>query len=135
MEVQGTGAAGLRAVSIAGKGRGIVAERAMRAGEIIERAPVLIVPEAQRAALDSTSVGNYIFMWEHDSVAEDLYAGTGRAAIVLGFSSLLNHSDSANCDFVRYIDAYALDLFALRDISAGEELTINYGLKLWFPTG
>jgi SET domain-containing protein len=54
---------------------------------------------------------------------------------VLGFTSLVNHSDSPNCDFIRYIEALALDLIAIRHIPAGEELTIDYGLTLWFaPT-
>lgn len=93
------------------------------------------MPEAERAVVDATNVGNYIFMWEHDTVAEDLYSKKGRAAIVLGFTSLVNHSASPNCDFVRYIEALALDLFAIRDIAAGEELTFDYGLTLWFtPT-
>jgi uncharacterized protein len=70
-------------------------------------------------------------MWEHDTGAEDLYTQKGRAAVVLGFTSLINHSNSPNCDFVRYIDALALDLVAVRDIRAGEELTIDYGLTLW----
>ena len=52
--------------------------------------------------------------------------------VVLGFASLVNHADAPNCDFVRYIDALALDLVALRTIEAGEELTIDYGLTLWF---
>jgi SET domain-containing protein len=117
------------------KGRGVVAERDIAAGELVERAPVLIVPEGDRAAVDPTNVGNHIFMWEHDTVAEDLYTQKGRAAVVLGFTSLVNHSDSPNCDFIRYIEALALDLIAIRHIPAGEELTIDYGLTLWFaPT-
>jgi SET domain-containing protein len=132
VEVRGTDRVPLRVVSIDGKGRGVVAERDIRAGELVERAPVIILPEGDRPAVDQTSVTNYIFMWEHDTVAEDLYSGKGRTALVLGFTSLLNHSDSPNCDFIRYIDAQALDLFAIRDISAGGELTIDYGLTLWF---
>lgn len=122
----------LRVVSVGGKGRGVIAERDIAAGELIERAPVLIVPEDQRTAVDPTNVGNHIFMWEHDTVAQDLYAKTGRAAIVLGFTSLVNHSDNPNCDFIRYIDALALDLVATRHIATGEELTFDYGLTLWF---
>ena len=122
----------LRVALMGAKGRGVVAERDIAAGELVERAPVLIVPEADRGTVDPTSIGNHIFMWEHDTVAEDLYSKRGRAAVVLGFTSLVNHSTSPNCDFIRYIDALALDLFAIRDIAAGDELTFDYGLTLWF---
>jgi SET domain-containing protein len=122
----------LRVVSAGKRGRGVVAEREIAEGELVERAPVLIIPEADRAAIDPSTVGNYIFMWEHDTVAQDLYAQTGRAAVVLGYTSLVNHSDAPNCDFIRHIDALALDLIALRAIAPGEELTIDYGLTLWF---
>jgi SET domain-containing protein len=122
----------LRVLALGARGRGVVAERAIAAGELVERAPVLIIPEADRAAVDPTNVGNHIFMWEHDTLAQDLYTGRGRAAVVLGYTSLVNHSDTPNCDFVRHIHALALDLFAVRDIAPGEELTIDYGLTLWF---
>jgi SET domain-containing protein len=132
VEVRGSDRAPLRVVWLGSKGRGVLAERAIEAGEVVERAPVLIIPQDDRRAIDLTSVANHIFMWEHDTVAEDLYTGNGRAALVLGFTSLLNHSETPNCDFVRYIDALALDLVAIRDIRSGEELTIDYGLTLWF---
>ena len=122
----------LRVVQAGRRGRGVVAEREISQGQLIERAPVLIIPEAARAAVDQTNVGNYIFMWEHDTVGQDLYSQKGRAAVVLGYTSLVNHSPEPNCDTVRYIDAFALDLVALRPIAAGEELTIDYGLTLWF---
>jgi SET domain-containing protein len=122
----------LRVVQAGRRGRGVVAEREISQGELIERAPVLIIPEAARAAVDPTNVGNYIFMWEHDTVGQDLYSQKGRAALILGYTSLVNHSPEPNCDTVRYIDAFALDLVALRPIAAGEELTIDYGLTLWF---
>ena len=130
--VHSAGRVPLRVLALGARGRGVVAERAIAAGELVERAPVLIIPEADRAAVDPTNVGNYIFLWEHDTVAQDLYTGRGRAAVVLGYTSLVNHSDTPNCDFVRHIDALALELFAVRDMAAGEELTIDYGLTLWF---
>lgn len=130
--VRSTDRATLRVVSMGGKGRGVVADRDIAAGELVERAPVLIIPEKDRAAVDPTNVGNHIFMWEHGTVAEDLYTRKGRAAVVLGFTSLINHSGTPNCDFIRYIEALALDLVAIRDIRAGEELTFDYGLTLWF---
>ena len=130
--VHGADRVPLRIASMGSKGRGVVAERDIPAGELVERAPVLIIPESDRAGVDPTNVGNHIFMWEHDTVAEDLYSQKGRAAVVLGLTSLINHSNSPNCDFVRYIDALALDLVAIRAIKVGEELTIDYGLTLWF---
>lgn len=122
----------LRVIDLGRRGRGVVAGREIADGELIERSPVIIVPHADRDVVDATNVGNYIFMWEHGSSGDDIYKKQGRAAVVLGFSSLVNHSDDPNCRFIRYIDALALDLIALRAIKAGEELTFDYGMELWF---
>src|SRR3712207_369444 len=129
IEVHNRAGAPLRVVNTGRKGRAVVSERRIEAGALIERAPVLIVPETDRAAVDPSNIGNYIFRGEAGTPAEALYARRGRAAVVLGFASLLNHSAEPNCDFIRYIDALALDLVALRTIGAGEELAIDYGLK------
>jgi uncharacterized protein len=71
-------------------------------------------------------------MWEHNTVEQDLYKHRGRAAIALGYTSLLSHSFDPNCAFVRHIDALMIDVFAKRPIKAGEELTIDYQMTLWF---
>jgi len=131
VEIDGTRVP-LRVVEIAGRGRGVVARRAISAGERIERAPVIIVPEEDRAAVDASAVGGYIFVWEHGTRGADIYTGRGRAAVVLGLTSLVNHSADPNCRFVRHIEAAALDLYALRDIAEGEELTFDYDMPLWF---
>jgi SET domain-containing protein len=122
----------LRVVDMGRRGRGVVAERAIEPGELIERSPVIIIPEVERGAVDLTNVGNYIFVWEHGTTGEDVYARRGRAAVALGYTSLVNHSAEPNCAFVRHIEALALDLVALRRIEAGEELTFDYDMTLWF---
>jgi SET domain-containing protein len=71
-------------------------------------------------------------MWEHHSVEQDLYKHRGRAAIALGYTSLLSHSSQPNCIFIRHIDELFIDVFAKRDIEVGEELTIDYQMTLWF---
>jgi hypothetical protein len=114
------------------KGRGIVALRDIPAGMVIERCPVLIIPEKDRAQTDPTVVFTYVYMWEHGTTEQDLYSGTGRAAIALGMSSLLNHSYDANAAFVRHIDALELELRSRKAIAAGAEITIDYQMKLWF---
>lgn len=122
----------LRIVDLGKRGRGVVAERSIEAGELVERSPVLIIPHEQRAAVDPTNVGNYIFLWEPGTTGEDLYKQEGRAAIALGYASLVNHSATPNCAFTRHFEALALDLHALRTIEAGEEITFDYGMTLWF---
>ena len=122
----------LRVLQMGKRGRGVVAEADIQAGTLIERSPVLVIPAGDRAAVDPTIVFTYVFMWEHDTVEEDLYRHEGRSAIALGYTSLLNHSYTPNCDFIRHIDEFAIDLVAHRDIAAGEELTIDYQMTLWF---
>lgn len=122
----------LRVMSMGERGRGVVAEADIPAGVLIERSPVLVIPPGDRAAVDPTIIFTYVFMWEKGTREEDLYRHEGRSAIALGYTSLLNHSYTPNCDFVRHIDELAIDLVARQDIEAGEELTIDYQMTLWF---
>jgi SET domain-containing protein len=115
-----------------GKGRGIIALRDIPAGTVIERCPVLIIPEEDRQKTDASIVFTYVYMWEHGTTEDDLYTGKGRAAIALGMSSLLNHSFDPTAVFIRRIDELELELRSRRPIAAGEEVTIDYQMKLWF---
>ncbi len=132
LELHSTQRLPLRIADFPGRGRGVVAEAAIPAGALVERSPVLIIPGKDRTATDATIVFTYVFMWEHGTSEEDLYGHEGRAAIALGYTSLLNHSYAPNCTFVRHIDELVIDLVALTDIAAGEELTIDYQMTLWF---
>jgi SET domain-containing protein len=114
------------------RGRGIVALEDIEPGRLVERSPVLIIPSEQRPAVDKTVIFTYVFMWEPHTVEEDLYLHRGRSAIALGYTSLLSHSYEPNCIFVRHIDELLIDVLAMRPISVGEELTIDYQMTLWF---
>lgn len=122
----------LGVVDFGDRGRGIVALENIEQGQLIERSPVLIIPADERLAVDGTVIFTYVFMWEHNTVEQDLYDHRGRSAIALGFTSLLSHSFDPNCTFVRHIDALLIDVFAKRAIKAREELTIDYQMTLWF---
>jgi uncharacterized protein len=117
-----------------GKGRGVVALRDIPTGTVIERCPVLIIPDHDRRMTDETVVFTYVYMWEHGTTEQDLYTGKGRAGIALGLSSLLNHSYAPTASFTRLIDTLELDLRTSRAVSKGEEITIDYQMKLWFET-
>src|SRR5215203_2890454 len=99
--VRSTDRVPLRIATLGRRGRGVLADAPIGRGELVERSPVLVIPHVDRAATDGTIVFTYVFMWEHDTVEEDLYRHEGRAAIALGFTSLLNHAYAPNCEFIR----------------------------------
>ena len=51
---------------------------------------------------------------------------TDSQALALGFGSLHNHDNPSNMRYVADPENLTLQFFAVRDIKAGEELTINY---------
>ena len=114
-----------------GKGRGIFAARDIRAGDIIEEAPVVVVPREQVTHLDATVLGDYYFMWGDDEK---------EAALLLGFCSLCNHSYEPNSRFVLNLELQIITFTALQDIPAGAEITTNYNgdpenrKEVWFAT-
>lgn len=123
---------GIGAEEIAGKGRGVVALRNISAGTLLERAPMLVVPDRDRVRTDKTIAFTYLFVWEKEEAQQDLYKSEGRAAIVLGMGSLLNHSDTPNVEYQPNFDELEIEFVASCDIVEGEELTIDYELELWF---
>jgi SET domain-containing protein len=114
-------------VKIPGRGRGVVARSTIAAGEALERSPVLplALKDSECPGLDS-----YSLAW-----GEDVEGGLGPqkdCAIGLGYLSLYNHSKTPNVTFDHHYDEDEITVRALRAIAQGEELTIDYGVPLWF---
>ena len=100
---------------VKGKGRGVFALRPIREGEVIERAPVLVLDvDSLDEATAIQGLWSHCFLW-----------GRGKVALALGYGSLYNHSYRPNA---RYDDVgrQTKVFTALRDIAPGEEITINY---------
>lgn len=116
---------------VPGAGRGIFATAALTAGEIVESCPVIPLSPSDRSRLRKTELVNYYFLWGEKRDG---------AAVCLGFGSLYNHSYEPNVRFEKHINEARMDFYALRDIAAGEELTINYNgtpsdtTTLWIPS-
>ncbi len=111
-----------------GKGRGVFAARVIHKDEIIEECPCLTFQEGEEAEhIDRTPLECYYFRWKD-----------GVNAILLGYGSLYNHSYEPNAVYRRNYDTTAMEIVALRDIPAGDEITINYNGRpdcpdpLWF---
>lgn len=83
-------------------------------GMIIEICPVLIIPAAQRAALDTTLLHDRYYEWKD------------AAGLALGFGSLYNHSYDPNASYRQHLDRDLVIVTALTAIAQDEEITINY---------
>ena len=86
------------------------------AGDLLEVAPVLVIPADEWDLLRATSLAGYV--WGH--------------------ANLLNHSYEPNCRYEHDLDAGTVEVLAIGPIRAGEEVTINYNgdpddrSPLWF---
>lgn len=105
---------GLDIREIKGKGRGVIAARKIRAGEIIETAPALLIPKAEAKVLGESFLQNYIFTSDNQK----------HLVIGLGITSMLNHDDDANAEF--FVTHDQITIKAKKAIPVGTEITLNY---------
>jgi len=96
---------------ITGKGRGVFAREDIPSGTVIETSPVLVVAEED---LESTELAGYCFLWSK-----------GKVGLPLGYGALYNHSYQPNAEYVDRTPQTKI-YRAIRDITKGEEITINY---------
>lgn len=109
-----------------GKGRGLCAAQAIRAGQLIESCPVILLDDTERRKYEGTRLKPYFFCWqEHDP-------DTWTAAVALGGVSLCNHSSTPNAGIDFMHERLEIELRARRPIEPGEEITFDYGTELWF---
>lgn len=99
-------------------GVGVFAERPYAPGEVIEIAPVVVVPGRQQPLIAQTHLTNYYFHWG-EGEPEDL-------AIGMGFASLYNHSYRPNARYIKHFDDGVIEFVALRAIEPEEEVLVNY---------
>ncbi len=97
---------------VKGKGRGVFARRQIRKGEVIETVPVIVLPGEEVG--DGSASTDYCFAW-----------GRGTVALALGYGSLYNHSYEPNACY-EDVGGRTKLFVAIRDIAAGEEITVNY---------
>lgn len=107
-------------------GRGLFATKRIAADTLLMEAPVLVVPAEQRAALRETLVDDYVYEWDDD----------GAAGLVLGVSSMCNHSPDPNAYLWLVPDTESAELWTIKPVRKGEEITVSYraegGGDLWF---
>lgn len=111
------------------KGKGVFTKKAINKDEIIEVSPVIVMNGSDRILLDKTLLHDYIFEWGENQ---------DQCCMALGFIPIYNHSYASNCEYFMDFDDESIFIKTIRQIEAGEELTINYNgdwnnaEKVWF---
>ena len=115
----------------AAKGRGVFASMKFARGEVIETAPVILIPAEQWHHIEPTVLALYIYNFGPTAEEE-------HAVIALGYGSLYNHSFEPNAKYIKDWNEQVIRFVALRDIQRGEEITVNYNgspedqTPIWF---
>lgn len=107
-------------------GRGVFAAVAIAAGDVVEVAPVIVVPASEVESLEASPLRDHWYGWTDD----------GDAAVAFGHASFYNHATDPTCLYEAHDVLDALVVRTRRDVAAGEELTIDYTdggtNELWF---
>ena len=98
-------------------GRGVFTGVPIMKDDLIELCPVIVMKKGEMPLLDKTTLYDYYFLWGDDQE---------QCVIALGYGSLYNHTAPSNADYGMDFDENLIEIFAVRDIEAGEEITINY---------
>ena len=103
------------------KGRGVFAKKNIAKEETIDVAHILLISNNDWDLIEDTVLSNYSFEWDDPKCI-----GEYESAISLSVSQLINHSYDP---YVKYVYDYknkCIEYITLRDISKGEEITVNY---------
>jgi len=115
------------------KGNGVYTSVALPKSTIVEISPVIVMTADERILLDQTLLHDYIFEWGADG--EELMC-----CMAQGYISVYNHSPASNCEYFMDYDAKTIMVKTMRDVLAGDELTVNYNgdwnndKPVWFET-
>lgn len=96
--------------------RGVFTSQDIPKDSLLEICPVIVIPEEEMDLIKHSVLYNYYFDW----------AAENQGAIALGYGSIYNHSYTPNAEYREDYEGRQLMLYAIKDIAAGDEITINY---------
>lgn len=115
---------------IPNSGRGVFARDDIKKGEVIERCPVIELPQDDAANLTDSIIITYVY---------HLGKNKDRALLALGFGAIYNHTYTPNAMYEGFPEKGIIDFVAVKNIKKDEEITVNYNTgnkkgqnPLWF---
>ena len=101
-------------------GQGVFAQVDIKAGEVIERCPYLVIDDDDLA--EENRLNDYLFT-SPDAATDYL--------VIMGYGMMYNHSSDANAEWEIDDDNRFVRFSATKDIAAGEEIFQDYGEEYW----
>jgi SET domain-containing protein len=104
---------------VEGMGRGVIAERNIKLGEIITNCELLLLSPEDTIKVNETDLQWYTFTFDKNSKQD---------CLVLGDGEIFNHDDDANVLYglIDWNGRKLMRFQASRDINKGEQLFIDY---------
>jgi hypothetical protein len=104
---------------VEGMGRAIIAERDVKAGEVVTNCELLVLSPEDTIKVNQTDLKWYTFVFN---------AETKQDCLVMGDGEIFNHDDNANVEYslVNWDNRKLMQFKAVKDIKRGEQLFINY---------
>lgn len=102
---------------VKGKGRGVFSAVPIHEGDVIEACKMLVLQPADYDLSTASYLINFSFYIDRDKSI---------VGLATGFGSLYNHASPANATHKISQEDNRVDIIALRDIVADEEICINY---------
>jgi SET domain-containing protein len=115
------------------KGKGAFAKKDIKKETVIDVANVVLITNKDYRMIKKTNLYNYCYIWEDPNLKPAF-----KNAVTLSISQFINHSYTPNLKYLYDYKNKAIEFSAVKDITKGEELTVNYnGLvddtsPLWF---
>lgn len=103
------------------KGRGVVAKKIIKKNTVVELANVVAIPNNDYDSIQDTILYHYIYEWD-----DPKNKGEKTNAIAFSICQFFNHSYSPNLKYFYDYENSTIEFVAIKDISKGEELTVNY---------
>lgn len=108
-------------------GRGVFAKADICKDEVIERCPIILLPDYETSVIEQSQLVNYTYFFgKHKN----------KPCLVLGYGSLYNHSRKPNAIYKSDLKEQIVEFIAIEKIEKGKEIFVNYSkgskLDLWF---
>ena len=101
-------------------GQGVFAAVALKAGDVIERCPYLVIDDDDLA--EENRLNDYLFT-SPDASTDYL--------VIMGYGMMYNHSSDPNAEWEIDDDNRFVKFSATKDIAVGEEIFQDYGEEYW----